>query len=180
MKTLLALTTLSALVSVASANPNAAPKNLPKEIQPMYCLVGEWKSQGGFAQIEGKKHKVDFTVSCAPVASGMAIGCTAKFDVEGMGHMEESDLFGYDAAQNRYHWFSVTSRGETHDHVALPPGPNDKSITFAYAGVQAGKPMQEVITLTFLDEQATKLDFKNVGTIAGQPAWLFGATMIKK
>ena len=179
MKTLLALTTLAAVTSSAFAKGNPDPK-LPKEIQGMYCLVGEWKSQNGSAVMDGKKHKVDFTVSCAPVAGGMALACTAKFDIEGLGHMEESDLFGYDPGQNRYHWFSVTQMGETHDHVALAPGPNDKAITFAYSGIQNGKPMQEVITLTFLDEAGTKLDFKNDGVVNGQPAWKFTATMIKK
>jgi hypothetical protein len=144
----------------------------------MYCLVGEWKSQNGQGTIEGKKHKVDFTVSCTPTAGGMGLACTAKFDIEGVGHLEESDLFGYDPGQNRYHWFSVTQRGETHDHVALPPGANDKGITFSYAGFEGGKPMQEVITLTFLDEN--KIDFKNDGVVNGQPAWKFTATMIKK
>ena len=43
MKTLLALTTIAAVTSSAFAKGNADPK-LPKEIQGMYCLVGEWKS----------------------------------------------------------------------------------------------------------------------------------------
>jgi len=179
MKTLLALTTLAAVTSSAFANGKADPK-LPKEIQGMYCLVGEWKSQNGSAIVDGKKHKVDVAVSCAPVAGGMGIGCTTKMAIEGLGQSEESDLFGYDPGQNRYHWFSVTQMGETHDHVALAPDPKDHSITFVYSGFQGGKPMQEVITLTFLDEAGTKMDFKNNGVINGQPAWTFATPMIKK
>lgn len=177
MKTLIAAALTTCLVSTAFANGNADPK-LPKEIQPLYCLVGEWKSKDAYGIIAGKKHKVEFTVSCAPTADGMGLVCNDKFDIEGMGHVDETDLFGYDAGQNRYHWFALTGRGETHDHVALPPGPNDKGVVFSYSGYEGGKPMQEVVTMTFLDEN--KIDFKNVGTIGGESAWKLGATMIKK
>jgi hypothetical protein len=180
MKTpLLALVAVTSITSTALAKGKADPK-LPKEIQPMYCLVGEWKSQNAVAVLDGKKHKVDFTVSCAPTSGGMGLLCSTKFDIEGLGHIEETDLFGYDPGQNRYHWFSVTQMGETHDHVALAPAPSDKGITFSYTGFQNGKPMQEVVSMTFLDEAATRIDFKNDGVIAGQPAWKITATMIKK
>jgi hypothetical protein len=179
MKTKLCALASIALVSTAAAKGNPDPK-LPKEIQQMYCLVGDWKSQNAVMVVDGARHKADFTVSCAPTSGGMGLSCSAKFDVEGLGHFEESDLFGYDAGQNRYHWFSVTQLGETHDHVALPPGPKDKGITFAYSGIQNGKPVQEVITMTFLDEAATKIDFRNDGVLGGQPAWKITATMIKK
>jgi len=180
MKTsLLAIAVATSVTSAALAKGNADPK-LPKEIQAMYCLVGQWKSQNGLMIIEGKKHKVDFTVSCAPTSGGLGLLCNDKFDIEGLGHLEETDLFGYDAGQGRYHWFAVTQQGETHDHVALPPGPNDKGITFAYSGVQNGKPMQEVVTMTFLDDAATRIDFKNDGIVNGQAAWKITATMLKK
>jgi hypothetical protein len=167
---------LIALTSTALANGKVDPK-LPKEIQPMYCLVGTWTSQNGTAVIEGKKHKVDLHITCAPTSQGMAIACTDTFDIEGMGRVEENDLFGYDPGQNRYHWFAVTGRGETHDHVALPPTEKG-AVTFSYSGYEGGKPMQEVVTMTFNDD-GSKIDFKNDGIVAGQPAWKLAATMIK-
>ena len=86
MKTsLLAFAAISSIASSAIAKGKVDPK-LPKEIQPLYCMVGEWKSQNAVAVLEGKKHKVDFTVSCAPTAGGMALLCTAKFDIEGLGY----------------------------------------------------------------------------------------------
>src|SRR5678810_637065 len=117
MKASLLALAATTITSTVFAKGNADPK-LPKETQPMYCLVGQWKSQNGIAVLDGKKHKVDFTVSCAPTSGGMALLCTDKFDIEGIGHLEETDLFGYDPGQGRYHWFAVTQQGETHDHVA--------------------------------------------------------------
>jgi len=177
---LLALTLTSTVASVALANPGNVDPKLPKEVQPMYCLVGQWKSQNGLAVMGGKRHKVDFTVSCAPTSQGLAILCTSKFDIEGLGHVEETDMFGYDPGQNRYHWFATTGMGESHDHVALPPGPKSNSITFAYSGVQDGKPMQEVLTMTLPDKAGKRIEFLNNGVVGGQPAWKISATMIKK
>jgi hypothetical protein len=174
----LAAAALAAVANPAFAKGNPDPK-LPKEVQNMYCLVGDWTAQNAQFTIDGKKHKADFTVSCAPAAQGFAIACQARFDIAGMGHLEESDLFGYDPGQNRYHWFSVTAMGETHDHVALPPADKDPTITFAYAGVAEGKPLQEVIHMTF-NSDGSKIDFRNDGIVGGQPAWLLTATMVKK
>ena len=177
MKTLIASILTTSLISTAFAK-NPPDSKLPKEIQPILGLVGEWKATNGVAVLDGKKRRVDFTISCSPAGGGMAVQCLAKFDIEGLGRFEENDLFGYDPGQNRYHWFSVTQMGEAHDHVALPPGPNDKQVTFAYSGIQHGKPMQEVITLAFVDDH--KIEFKNLGTVGGESAWKMSATMIKK
>lgn len=178
MKTLLALATTCSLVSTVFAKGNA-PANLPKEVQPMYCLVGDWAAPDGVMMIGGKKLKVDLKISCAPTAAGLGILCHAKLDIEGLGLIEETDLFGYDPGQNRYHWFSVTARGDTHDHVALPPGPKDSAITFVYNGKQDGKPLKETITLG-LSADGNKIEFRNEGLVGGKQAWLGTATMIKK
>jgi hypothetical protein len=179
MKTLLTVLVTSALVPTAFADGKPDPA-LPKEIQGMHRMVGDWKSEGATAFIAGKKRKAALAMSCSPTAGGMGILCNSTVEVEGLGRMAETDLFGYDAGQNKYHWFAVTQMGETHDHVALPPGPNDKGLTFVYSGYQEGKPMQEVISLTFLDPAATRIDFKNSGVVGGEPAWKIAATIVKK
>ena len=178
MKTLLTALVLTSLVTRALADSKAAPK-VPKEIQSLYAMVGDWKSEKAIGEMGGKKRKSEVSISCAPTAAGVAILCNTTIEIEGMGRIAETDLFGYDAGQGKYHWFGVTQRGDAHDHVALPPGPNDKGFTFVYSGYQDGKPMQEVISLTFLDGGA-KMEFKNTGTVGGEPAWKIAATIVKK
>lgn len=180
MKTPLAALVLTGSFVATAAAGGDPPPDVPKEIQPVYCLVGTWTSKDASGTIAGVKHKVDLTIICAPTAGGLGILCNSVFDIAGLGRVQETDLFGYDAGQQRYHWFSVTQQGETHDHVALPPGPTDKAITFAYSGYQGGKPMQEVITMSFLDEAVTRIGFRNDGVIDGKPAWRLAATLIKK
>ncbi|MGE0550531.1 MAG: hypothetical protein AB7O24_14110 [Kofleriaceae bacterium] len=171
-------TTLAALTSSAFAQGAPDPR-LPKEIQPMYAMVGEWKAQNAQGTFGGQKRKVEFTVSCAPTAGGFGILCHSKFDIEGMGRVEGTDLFGYDATQNRYHWFAVTTRGDIHDHVAAPPSVKDRALKFVYSGTQDGKPLQEAIRMS-LSADGSKIEFRNEGTVGGQQAWLLTATMVKK
>jgi hypothetical protein len=179
MKTLTTLALVLATATSAAADTGAADANLPKEVQQMYCMVGDWTAKDAVFTVEGKKHKASFAVSCAPTSAGMGLLCSATFDIDGIGKgLQETDLFGYDPGSDRYHWFSVTQSGETHDHVALPPKSKDDPIVFAYSGVQDGKPVQEVVTMKFASE--TKIEFRNDGILGGKAAWLITATMTKK
>src|SRR5882724_8368324 len=94
----------------------------------MECLVGTWKGGGTIAM--GKdKAKIDATWT------------------PGVAAYEETDLMGYEPNTNTYHWYSVTNAGETHDHVAKVPEGND--LQFVFSGTQEGKPLREVIDLSF-------------------------------
>lgn len=174
-----ALATVTALVSLASiAHAKGTPDpKLPKEVQPLHCMVGTWQAKNVQVTLAGKKSKGDVTMTCTAVSGGYGVTCSTKITVEGLGTIEETDLFGYDPQAKLYHWYAVTSMGETHDHVAQPPtGP---TLLFAHSGFQEGKPMQEVLSMT-MNAEGTKIDFKNNGVVAGQPAWSIVATIIKK
>src|SRR5262249_12553774 len=142
-----------------------------------YCLVGEWTAKDAAFTAGGKKHKTAVHVSCAPAASGYALECTATFDIDGIGHSEETDLFGYDPGQNRYHWFSVSSMQETHDHVALPPA-DGQPIVWSYSGVLGGQPLHEVLRMTF-DRDGKKLDFDATVIVAAEAQATLTASMVK-
>lgn len=175
----LATLALAATATPAPALAKDAPApELPRQIQAMYRLAGDWSTKTGQMTIDGKKHVVALAISCAPAAGGVAIACQAHFDVEGLGHFEESDLFGYDAGEDRYHWYAVDQFGDTHDHVALPPA-DGQPLVFAYSGVVEGKPVHEVISFVF-DPGGAKIDFHLDQIVDGKPAGRFTATMTKK
>lgn len=175
---LITLTVLASLTAAASANPSTDPK-LPKEVAVMNCLVGTWTSKNLQMTMDGKKLKGEGTITCVATAGGYGVSCTDKFTIQGLGTLEETDLFGYDPEAKLYHWYGVTSRGETHDHVGSPPAENDPTIMFAHSGFMGRKPMQEVLSMTFNKDQ-TKIEFKNSGVVAGQSAWTMVATFAKK
>jgi hypothetical protein len=146
-------------------------------VQPLQRLVGTWLAKGATFTMAGKAQKVDITIACSATAGGHGVLCQTKIAAPGMV-IEETDLFGYDAAQQRYHWFAVTSMGDTHDHVGLTPV-NDRALVFAHSGFSDGKPMQEVLRLT-VDATGKKLDFRNDGVVDGQPLWQVSAMLAKQ
>lgn len=116
---------------------------LPKPVADMECLVGAWKV-AGTATMGKDVAKVTATWDCKRTAGKFGVSCTlALKGIPGLPAYAETDLMGYDAGANKYHWFAVTNAGETHDHVADVPSGN--KLQFVYTGTQEGKPLKEVI-----------------------------------
>jgi hypothetical protein len=177
-KTTLGLTTVSALLLASSAFAGRAPDpKLPKEIKDMYCLVGQWRGDFQY-EMGGAKGTAKASLDCSPTSSGYGLECKAHFSgLPGGASADETDLFGFDPGARKYHWFSVTSMGETHDHVAdIPSGP---TIRWLYRGATEGKSMEEAITMTFSADEK-RIDFRNDGTVGGQKAWSMSGPMLKK
>jgi hypothetical protein len=143
MKTLnLSILTLATLAPLAAANP------LPKEVEGMDCLLGNWKGAGSLV-IGKDKSKLDVTYSCKRVSGDWGVLCNLKIlGIPGVASYEETDLFGYEPNSKTYHWFAVTNGAETHDHSA--PFTDKSKIRFTYNGTQEGKPFKEVIDWEFL------------------------------
>lgn len=174
---LLALTLLTSSITTAAAGE--ADLKAPKEVQVIHRMVGTWTAKNAQLTMGGKTRKTDVTMVCASTAGGHGVLCNSKLIVEGLGVIEETDLFGYDAESDRYHWYAVTTRGEAHDHVAMPPTAKNPSLVFAHSGFQTALPMQEVLRLTF-NADATKIEFRNDGLVGGKQEWTAVATLTKK
>ena len=164
------------MAGLAAAKGHAVDTKLPKEIQNMHCMIGNWEGKATM-QMGESKSSLGVTWTCEAASLGYGVSCKARLTGMPGGVQEENDLFGFDPGARKYHWFSVTSMGETHDHVAeLPTGP---TLKFVYDGVSEGKPMRETIFLT-LNEEGTRLELKNEGTVGGKPAWSMNGSATKK
>jgi len=161
--------------TLALAKPAAAPASggtgptpkpgLPDEVQAMHCLVGEWRGTGS-AQFGAEQANVQFNLSCSPTSGGFGVQCQTRFSgLPGAATYEETDLFGFDPGRRKYHWFSVTNQGETHDHVADVS--KTDTLRFVYDGVQDGKPMQEAIVLKVAANHRD-LEFSTSVSVGGQ------------
>jgi hypothetical protein len=140
MKTL-TLLTLAITTSIASAD------SLPKEVENMDCLLGNWKGSGTM-QMGKDKAKLDATYTCKKTGGDFGILCNLRITgIPGMAAYEETDLMGYEPNTKTYHWFSVTNAGETHDHAA--PYTESNKIRFTYNGKQEGKPFKEIADWEF-------------------------------
>jgi hypothetical protein len=163
MTVLLAASAAAGLAAAHDLDPAVA--KLPKEIQPMHCLVGTWQGSATFTQ-GAQKSPVKFNIRCEAASAGYGISCKASFTGFPSGAAEETDLFGYDSSKRQYHWYAVTNQGETHDHVAELPKSN--TIDFVYRGQQDGKPFVESIALT-ISKDGKRMDFATDGSLDNQP-----------
>jgi hypothetical protein len=143
MKTLDRLLCSLALLVPAPAIADA----LPKPIADLNRIVGEWRGTGSLRM--GKDTaKLTATWSCERTSAEFGVLCKLHVTgIPGVQSYEETDLLGYEPNTQRYHWYSVTNAGETHDHVASVP--NGDTFRFVFSGTQEGKPFEEVIDLGF-------------------------------
>ena len=136
------------LALVALLAPIAAADSLPKEVEGMDCLLGNWKG-AGTAQMGKDKAKIEATYSCKRTSGDFGVLCNLKITgIPGLASYEETDLMGYEPNSKTYHWYAVTNAGETHDHVA--PVPDKNKLRFQYTGMQEGKPFKEIVDWEFL------------------------------
>ena len=140
-KYLVPILALVALPATVSAEP------LPKQINELECLVGNWKATG--TAVVGKdKANLEATWQCRRTSAKYGVLCNLRLTgMPGLPVYEETDLFGYEPNSDTYHWYSVTNAGETHDHVTKATAGN--KVRFVYSGTQEGKPFQEVINMEF-------------------------------
>lgn len=138
------LVALAGISQNAFANSNQESEP-PKDVAQMQRLIGEWS---GSAEIKMGKDKleVNVTMSCESTSAGFGVLCKSRFTGLPTGAHEETDLFGYDPGQNKYHWFSVTNDGETHDHVADVS--KTGTLNWIYKGKMDSKPFTESVAMT--------------------------------
>jgi hypothetical protein len=147
MKTLTLTTTL--LAALAASTTSARAEEQPKPIADLERFVGTWKATGAVTM--GKDTaKVSASWSCKRTSAKAGVLCALDLKgIPGLPVYAETDLFGYEANTNTYHWFSVTNAGETHDHVAKVASIDVPKLQYVFTGTQDGKPFKEVIDLEF-------------------------------
>lgn len=147
MKASAKLSVALCLLSPVAVSAEAVSPPLPKEVSNMECLVGAWKGNGSLA-LGKDSARLRATWSCKRTAARYGVLCAFHVTgIPGVASYEETDLLGYEPNTQKYHWYSVTNAGETHDHVAeLPAG---DALSFVFQGTRDGKPLKEVIDLSF-------------------------------
>lgn len=137
---------LATMLIAALAVPTLARagEELPSQVHDLQRLVGDWKGGGSMTLPDGSA-KVHATWSCKRTSAKYGVLCSFRVTgIPGVPVYEETDLLGYEPHTDTYHWYAVTNAGETHDHVAA-----HKPSEFVFEGTQAGKPLKEIIQLSF-------------------------------
>lgn len=155
---LVALAFLAVPLLAAENAPAPAPQ--PGSAK-LFALVGSWTGQAELQETGKPSIKVKAKVDCAKAAGAWGVRCDATFTSSEMNILE-SDLFGYDAATGKVHWYSVTNGGEVHDHIGGWTG--DSRLSARHTGGD----LTEDITVDFNGAKA--MSFEAVTTVAGAKA----------
>lgn len=161
--------------SAVAAKAPEGPKP-PAQVQTLKRLVGRW--QGSFQyNFGGQNGTATAIMDCSAAAGSLGVSCKSTLTGLPGGACHEQDLFGYDAGGNKFHWFSVTSMGETHDHVAEPS--KNGQLTWVYRGLSEGKPFKETIFMK-MAPSGRETEFKNETVIGGKLVGSFHGTVEKR
>jgi hypothetical protein len=172
MNHLLKLT--SAFILVTSAAHAGGGE--PEEIRALDGLLGAWKGRGTMT-LGAQRADLAASIRCQAASGNFGVSCRATFrGIPGVPAYEETDLFGYDPGEQLYHWFAVTSGGETHDHtMALGSGP---IFNWTWTGHLDGRSARETIAMQF-DNDHRRLEFVSTTSIEGRTVATLNVVLVK-
>ncbi len=127
---------------------------LPDKVKYLWRLNGEWKARG-VLEMEGRMAEVEGTYKAKPAAGGFGVEVRANICVNGLGTYEDVELYGYDPAADKFHFYAVTNEGHAHDHVG-DAAPGDE-IKFRYEDVQDDKRYIEEVDFLWRSDDEIQL-----------------------
>jgi hypothetical protein len=143
MKKMFAALALAAALPVAAADAAPQPSARQKDLR---CMVGSWQGKGTMV-LEGKSNDVQATYDCKAAAGGFGVTCNLRMTgVPGVPEYLLTDVWGYDDASGKVHWYVVTNAGEVHDHHGTL---DDVKAAVAYEGTVEGKKFLEKVVFVF-------------------------------
>ena len=117
----------------------------PKEAQKLERFLGEWRVEGTL-KMESTTAKVSGTWKFDKIADGWGVVTEMDTEIEGMGHVQETVLIGYDSEQGKIRHFSM-NRLAVRDHVGQ--WVDQDTLVVEYREKYNNENHSEVITIRF-------------------------------
>lgn len=167
-RVLLGACLLASVLAVPALSKDVVQEpKLPDPVVKLQELAGRWK---GTAQLfRPDKPLVSFKVlwRCEKEAGGWAISCTGNAETVGEEVptlYQQMDLMGVDIISGDTSWFTVTNRGEAHNHTVEWTDPQTLKARTSWQN--GGKQYEEEITLAIVRKGA--ISFRAVVTVEGE------------
>lgn len=161
-----ALTALSAALVVpgtSRAGDGVRPSGPPPEVRALVeNFSGRWTASSLALELGPERAGGSATANCERGAGGWAARCDVTFRIADKT-VDEAVIVGFDAATKRFHFFSINSTGEAHDHHGSFDG---TLLSFRYEANAGGKRLVE--TLSFEFRSPRELWWKAHKTLGGQ------------
>jgi len=131
----------------------------PKELELLKQLIGEWTVGIALKVNEDKIVSGCGEMSAVEIAD---IGVNSEINtrIEGYEDFYENDLWSFDRASGKVHLFSVTSEGESHDHMGT--WTDDKTLELNWRGTFEDQELEEKIRVRWVSNDQIDLKETNL------------------
>ena len=131
----------------------------PKELELLKQLIGEWTVGIALKVNEDKIVSGCGEMSAVEIAD---IGVNSEINtrIEGYEDFYENDLWSFDRASGKVHLFSVTSEGESHDHMGT--WKDDKTLELNWRGTFEDQELEEKIRVRWVSNDQIDLKETNL------------------
>jgi len=89
-------------------------------------------------------------MSAVQIVQQLGVNSAFNMHIEGYDDYFKNDLWRFDKASGKMHFFSVTSEGEAHDHVG--DWIDDKTLEFSWKGCYGKEALEEKTTVTWISK----------------------------
>jgi hypothetical protein len=136
-------------------------KQQHKSLELLQQLIGEW-SMGIAMKVSGDKVVSGCGEMSAVEIEHSGINSEINMQLEGYEDYYENDLWSIDAVTGKVHLYSVTSEGESHDHVG--EWVDDNTLELKWRGTFEDQEMEEHIRARWIDKDQFELKEFNYNT----------------
>jgi len=126
----------------------------PKELELLKQLIGEW-AVGIALKVSDDKIVSGCGEMSAVEIVDLGVNSEINTQVEGYEDFYENDFWSFDRASGKVHLFSVTSEGESHDHVGT--WIDDRNLELSWRGTFEDQELEEKIRVRWVSKDQIDL-----------------------
>lgn len=131
----------------------------PKELELLKQLIGEWTVGIALKVNEDKIVSGCGEMSAVEIAD-LGVNSEINTRIEGYEDFYENDLWSFDRASGKVHLFSVTSEGESHDHMGT--WTDEKTLELNWRGTFEDQELEEKIRVRWVSNDQIDLKETNL------------------
>ena len=131
----------------------------PKELELLKQLIGEW-TVGIALKVSNDKIVSGCGEMSAVEIADLGVNSEINTHIEGYDDFYENDLWSFDRASGKVHLFSVTSDGESHDHVGT--WTDDRNLELYWRGTFEDQELEEKIRVRWVSKDQIDLKETNL------------------
>jgi hypothetical protein len=126
----------------------------PKELELLKQLIGEW-AVGIALKVSDDKIVSGCGEMSAVEIENLGVNSEINTQVEDYEDFYENDFWSFDRASGKVHLFSVTSEGESHDHVGT--WMDDRNLELSWRGTFEDQELEEKIRVRWVSKDQIDL-----------------------